>query len=97
MFARLTTVQVKKERMDEAIRFYRESVVPVAKSQIGFVAAYLLADRKRAKGVSITFWDSEENAVANEKSGYYLEQVTKFLGYFSAAPIAEDYEVAIQV
>ena len=97
MFARLTTVQIRKERIDDAIKFYRGSVVPAAKSQRGFVTAYLLTDRKRAKGVSITFWDSEENAVANEKSGYYLEQVTKFLGYFSAAPIAEDYEVAIQV
>ena len=96
MFARLTTVQIHKERIEEAIKFYRESIVPVAKSQRGFVAAYLLADRKRAKGVSITFWDSEENAVANEKSGYHLEQVTKFLEYFSAVPIAEDYEVTIQ-
>lgn len=96
MFARLTTVQIRKERIDEAIKFYQESVVPVAKSQRGFVAAYLLADRKRAKGVSITFWDSKENAVDNERSGYYLEQVTKFLTFFSAAPIGEDYEITVQ-
>ncbi len=97
MFARLTTAQIGKERIDEAIEFYRKSVVPVAKSQRGFVAAYLLVDRKGAKGVSITVWDSEENAVANEKSGYYLEQVTKFLRYSSAAITSEGYEVAIQV
>ena len=97
MFARLTTVQIHKGRIDGAIKFYRESVVPAAKSQRGFVGAYLLTDRKRAKGVSITFWDNKENAVANEKNGYYIEQITKFLVHFSAPPVGEDYEVTVQI
>lgn len=97
MFARLTTVQIHKERIDAAIKFYEESVIPAAKSQRGFVAAYLLTNRERGKGVSITIWDSEKKAIANEKSGYYIEQITKFFGYFSESPITDSYDVDIQV
>ena len=96
MFARLTTVQIRRERIDAAIKFYRESVIPAAKSQRGFVTAYLLTNREKAKGVSITIWDSKKNAIANEKNGYYREQVTKFFGNFSESPIIDNYEVDIQ-
>jgi len=71
MFARLTIVQVKKNKIDETRKIYEDSVIPAAKSQRGFRGAYLLSNRKSGKGVSITMWDSEEDAVANEQGGYY--------------------------
>jgi len=48
------------------------------------------------RGVSITLWDSEEEAIANEKSGYYQDQVNIFKEYFTAPPVREGYEVSIQ-
>jgi heme-degrading monooxygenase HmoA len=47
--------------------------VPASKSQKGYKGAYLLTDRDTGKGMSITIWDTEEDAVANERSGYYQE------------------------
>jgi heme-degrading monooxygenase HmoA len=96
MFARLTIVQVKVEKMDETIKLFDESVIPAAKSQKGFRGGYLLSDRKTGKGISMVLWDSEEDAVANEKSGYYQEQVAKFTDLFSAPPAREGYEVSLQ-
>ena len=96
MFARLTIVQVKIDKLDEAIKIYEDSVVPTAKSQKGFQGAYLLTDRNTGKGISCTLWDSEEDAVANEQSGYYQEQVGKFKDFFTAPPVQEGYEVAVQ-
>lgn len=96
MFARLTIVQVKPDKIDETTKLYDESVVPAAKSQKGYKGAYLLVDRKTGKGVSISLWDSEENAIANEKSGYYQEQLGKFKDFFMAAPVQEGYEVAVE-
>jgi heme-degrading monooxygenase HmoA len=55
-----------------------------------------LSDNKSGKGVSITFWDSEEEAIGNEKSGYYQDQVNKFKEYFTAPPVREGYEVSVQ-
>ncbi len=96
MFARLITVQANKDKIDETIEIYRESVVPVAKSQKGYRGAYLLTDSKTGKGVSITLWDSEEDAIANEQSGYYQEQLDKFKDVFTAPPVREGYEVSVQ-
>lgn len=96
MFARLTIIQIKKHRIDEALKLYEESVVPAAKSQRGFQGLYMLTDRETGKGISITLWDSEEDALDNEKSRYYQEQVAKFITFYTAPPIREGYEVSIQ-
>jgi heme-degrading monooxygenase HmoA len=95
MFARLTIVQLKIDKIDEAVKLYGESVVPAAKSQKGYRGIYLLTDRETGKGVSIALWDSEEDAIANEQSGYYQEQVNKFKDIFTAPPVREGYEVNI--
>jgi len=48
------------------------------------------------KGYSISIWDSEEDAIANEQTGYYKEQVGKFAEFMTAPPVQEGYEVAVQ-
>ena len=96
MFARLTIVQVKPDKMDETIKIYEDSVVSAAKSQKGYKGAYLLTDPKTGKGISCTLWDNEEDAVANEQSGYYQEQVGKFKDFFTSPPVQEGYEVSVQ-
>ena len=96
MFARLTIVTTNIDKLDETIKIFEESVVPAAKSQKGYRGAYFLTDRKTGKGIALTLWDSEEDAIANEQSGYYQEQVAKFKGFFTAPPVREGYEVNIQ-
>jgi len=96
MFARLTIVQVKIDKLDETMKIFEESVIPAAKSQKGYRGAYLLTDRKTGKGISLTFWNTEKNAIANEKSGYYQEQLNKFKGLFTAPPVREGYEVSLK-
>jgi len=96
MFARLTIVQMKTDKLDETIKIFEDSVVPAAKSQKGYQGAYLLTDRNSGKGISISLWDSEEDAIANEQSGYYQEQVGRFKNFFTAPPVQEGYEVSIQ-
>ena len=96
MFARLTIVQMKEGKVDEAINIYKDNVVPAAKSQKGYKGAYLLTDPDTGKGMSITIWDTEEDAVANEQSGYYQETVGLFKEIFEAPPVREGYEVSVQ-
>ena len=96
MFARLTIVQVKPDDVDKVIKLYRDTVVPAAKSQKGYKGISLLTDRKTGKGISISLWESEQDAIANDKSGYYQEQVGRFKDYFTKPPVQEGYEVSIQ-
>ncbi len=97
MFARLTIAQGMINKIDESIRIYEDSIITAAKSQKGFQGAYLLTDRNTGKGISCTLWDSEEDAVANEQSGYYQEQLDKLKDFLNAPPVREGYEVSVQV
>ena len=96
MFARVSIIQVKSDKIDEATKIYRENVTPARKAQKGSRGGYLLTDRKTGKGMAITLWDSEEDAIANEQSGYYQEQINKFKDVFTAPPVREGYEVSFQ-
>lgn len=96
MFARLVIVQAKIDKVDEIAKIYKDSVVPAAKSQKGYSGSYLLTDRKTGKGISITLWDTEEDAIVNEQSGYYQEQLDKFKEFFTGPPVREGYEVSAQ-
>lgn len=96
MFARLTTAQIPIDRIDRFIKIFEESVVPAAKSQKGYKGIYLFVDRKTGKGASITLWESEEDAIANEENRYYQEQVAKFITFYTKPPIREGYEVVVQ-
>ena len=96
MFARLTTAQIPIEKIDRFIKIYEESVVPAAKLQKGYKGIYLFVDRKTGKGVSMGLWESEEDAIANEESRFYQEQVAKFITFYTKPPIREGYEVVVQ-
>ena len=96
MFARFTNVHVKLHKIDAVINLYKKSVIPAAKTQKGYKGAYLMVDRSTGKGVSVTMWDSEEDALANEKNLYYQEQVMKFIPFYTADPIREGYEILVQ-
>jgi len=95
-FARVTLTQGKVDMMSETIQLYKDSVVPAAQSQNGYRGIYLLSDFKTGKGISISLWDSEEDAIANEQSGYYQEQVDKFKDFYTATPVREGYVVTVQ-
>ena len=96
MFARVTTLPFLVEKYDEGVRIFKESVVPAAKAQKGFRAAFLLGNRKDGRGLALTFWDDEASAVANEENLYYQEQLIKFLPNFTSDPIREGFEVVVE-
>jgi len=96
MFARLTISRISPDRIDEFIKLYKESVLPAAKSQKGYRGTNLMVDRKTGNGMAVGLWESEEDAVANEKNRFYLEQVVKFRTFYKKPPIREGYEIVIR-
>ena len=47
------------------------------------------------KGVVLTFWASDEDAEASLRSGFYAEQLQKFMTFFNSPPGREHYDVAL--
>jgi hypothetical protein len=95
MYARLTTIQIKPDKIDEATDIYRKSIVPAAKSQKGFCRINFFLDRKTGKAVSLALWDCEEDALANERSHYYQEQLVKLMHLFTSPPTRDGYDVIV--
>ena len=95
MFARVTSAVIFKEKIDQFIDIYKEHVVPAAKQQKGFRGIHLFVDRNTGNGMAISYWDSEKDALAKEKSLYYQEQVARFITFFAQQPIREGYEVVV--
>ncbi len=96
MYARVTTIQASPGKLDALVRVYEKTVLPAARVEHGFRGTYLLTDRGGGMCVAVTFWETEEDAIANEASGYYQEQVDKVRHFLTAPPVREGYEVAVQ-
>jgi len=96
MYARLTTVQVRLDKTDEATDLYANSIVPAARQQPGYQGAWLFVDRAIGRSVSVTLWDTMEDMEASEASGFYQEQLGKIAPLMTAPPAREAFEVAVQ-
>ena len=94
MFARVTPFEIDTMRisLDSALERFRQLVVPAAKKQEGYEGLYVLRTPE-GKGLIVSLWASEEAAKAGVESGYYNEQVSKFVSFFRAPPGRDHYEV----
>ena len=96
MYSRITEFQVKIEKIEQGIELYRKSVVPASKEQKGYVKTLGMIDRLSGKGISLTIWQSEEDALASEKNLYYQKQLIKFLNFLEKPAYTRDfYEIVI--
>jgi len=98
MYVRVVTTHVLPEKADEAIRIWRDSVMPAAKKQKGFKSARLLVDRKTGKSLAIGLWETEADLIASgEGSPYLKEQLAKFQELWTSQPVVENYELGAEV
>ena len=96
MFARVTLFEIDTLRinLDDALEMYKELVVPEAQKQEGYEGMYVMRTPE-GKGLIMSLWASEEAATAGLASGYYEEQLAKFVTFYRVPPGREHYEVVI--
>lgn len=87
--SRVSTIQGKKEQVDQGINHYREETVPAARKMAGFKGAYLLVDRKNGKSMGITLWDTERNLQASAATAEKLRAQASEIIDASKLPIVE--------
>jgi heme-degrading monooxygenase HmoA len=96
MYARSICGRVEAGMMDEAVRVYRDEVLPVARQQRGFKAAYLLVDQESGKYQSITLWETENAMREGTETGYLRMQLAKIAATFDGPPTVDYYTVEAQ-
>jgi heme-degrading monooxygenase HmoA len=96
MVARVTLAEVDLVRrsLADLVEFYKQSVIPTQRTQDGYEGGYVLTTPE-GKALVMTFWCDEEAAEAGVASGFYGEQVEKFVTVFKAPPGREMYDVAV--
>ncbi len=103
MHARITTVRIDKEyrinkpnTVEESLDALRTTTMPKLKKQKGFKEFLVLVDRAADKVVLITLWESVDDMMATEASGFYKRAVDEFSDRIVSEPRKEYYEVAIR-
>ena len=95
MFARLTSISVHSNKMDELRRIFNEEIVPVVKAQKGNLGIWLLEPTNENDDyISLTEWLSAADADAYETSGTYRQLVDKIKDMYNRKPVLKTYNIA---
>ena len=65
MLARVVTIRVKPEKMDECISIFKEINAPSIAERPGFDHGHWWVDRAGGLATSMTFWENEEDELAS--------------------------------
>lgn len=82
MYVRLTTVQGKTDKIDDAIRVVQNDVIPGTRTLDGFKNGYWCVDRKSGAMLGLTFFETEKDLQASEAAASQLRKTaTEKLGF----------------
>ena len=95
MYARVTNTQVVVDKIDEAVSIWKDKLAPRLKQAKGFKGVYVMGDRETGKGISITLWETKEDADAT--LAMQPQSLALFEGLLSGSPSVDTYEVVFQV
>jgi len=92
MFARVTLLEIDTVRtdVDTALERFKEIVLPELRKQEGYLGVYVLGTAE-GKGLLMSLWANE--AAASVESGFYDEQLAKFMSLFRSPPGRDHYRV----
>lgn len=94
MHARVNTIQVQPERIDE-LAAAAQPLLSGAKQQAhGLKTVMLLCDRGSGKLVMVSRWESAAAAEAAEP--VYQEAMRELAGFLTQPPVREQYEVLLE-
>lgn len=94
MYARVTLFELDTVRvsLDRALESFKERILPELRRQDGYAGAYALTTPE-GKGLLLTLWTSEAAAQAGVSSGFYDEQLAKFMMLLRTPPGRDHYQV----
>lgn len=97
MYARITQFEIDPLRigLDEALERFKDLILPEVRKQPGYLGVFVLRTPE-GKGVLMSLWESEESAQAGVDTGYYSEQVEKFVMFTKQPPGRGHYEVVFK-
>jgi heme-degrading monooxygenase HmoA len=94
MFARLITISVQTDYVEELKRVFNDEIVPFMKSQKGNLGISLLElSDNNDDFISLTQWVSKSDAEAYKLSGTHRTLVDKLKDTYKNKPVLKSYNV----
>jgi quinol monooxygenase YgiN len=95
MHSRVTTAQLRLEKLDHAVSIIREMVVPAVRQQRGFQSLQLIVDRETGEVLLISHWASAAELEASATQEYYRNLHVLLVDHLVGPPETRTYEVAL--
>jgi heme-degrading monooxygenase HmoA len=95
MHARVSTLQLEAEKIDDVVSQLEERDVPEWEQMDGFKGFTLMADRQSGKMVGVSFWESADAMTASEDAIKESRQRAAETGGASGEPTVDRFEVVI--
>ena len=96
MYVAQNTATIQPERLDEAIRIYRDEVLPRIKQLPGLQSIRVLVDRTTGTAIAIATYDTEADARAADTTPQYQQVVGLLAPLLTSPPQRMFYEVALE-
>ena len=96
MHARVVIMEMLPIDVKEAVRAYRDRVVPAGREEQGFRGAWMLTDPETGEGLSISLWESAEDMRSSEESDFHRREFGELEAFFISAPVRKHYEVSVE-
>ena len=72
MFARMFTIEGRRQQLDEFARAGKEKIIPALRRLDGFEGLPVLANRRSGKILVVTLWESEEAVRGGEEDSHWF-------------------------
>ena len=95
MVARVTTLELSADRLDETVQQARSETLPRLQEQRGFKGFTILGDRSSGRVIGISYWESREDMDASEEAGREGREKAAQTGGAQSDPGRDDYEVLL--
>lgn len=95
MFIRMIIFHVDPSDVDIDVvqDVFERLVVPEMRKQLGYEGCYLLRT-EHGRGAIVSLWESEEVAIASEKSGHYADQLAELMPLLGPSAGVDTFRVA---
>ncbi len=96
MIVRITQLSIKPEDLQKVRQVFEEEVIPVVRQQKGNLNIRLLEPIEPGDDiVSLTEWETAEDATAYDSSGVYRELVSKMKDSYLKKPVLKTYKAEL--
>ena len=97
MYAQLTALQLRPNRMGEVLQLYEQGIIPLVQQQQGCRFVTLLTSPTSDQVLAIYWWESEADLLAGQNNQCYQQQLDQIDAILLTSPVCTTYQVSLQV